>query len=189
MSFLVEKQLVNMIYTQNIDGLETKAKIPKEKIVFAHGTLQESHCCGCGKEYDIEIQNAHIKEGKILYCTELNCNHPCKPKVVFYGEQLPSSFGTNFNKIQESDLGIIIGTSLAVKPFNNLPKFMPKSSWRVLINREKVGLQGPGGFQYDEVTSTDLFMNGTSDDIIMKIIEDSGWKEEFHEFIEKKKKE
>jgi NAD-dependent SIR2 family protein deacetylase len=112
MSFLAHKELVHCIYTQNIDTLELKAKVPKEKIVFAHGNSNEAHCSVCSQEIDIELINKHIKEGKILYCSDENCKAPCKPKIVFYGEKLPQDFFEKANTIQESDLAFIMGSSL-----------------------------------------------------------------------------
>lgn len=178
MSFLNHKDLLHLIFTQNIDSLELNAKIPKEKIVFAHGNLSESHCSICNKEADHKLLTQHIQEGKILYCNSENCKGPVKPKVIFYGEKLDSKFFDSINTLQYSDLAIIMGTSLKVMPFNMLPYQLGKSAWRVVVNREKVG-----HFNYDDVSSTDIFIEGTTDDQILKILEDCGWKEEFTQFI------
>ncbi len=178
MSFLNHKDLLHLIFTQNIDSLELNAKIPKEKIVFAHGNLSESHCSICNKEVDHKLLTQHIQEEKILYCNSENCKGPVKPKVIFYGEKLDSKFFDSINALQYSDLAIIMGTSLKVMPFNMLPYQLGKSAWRVVVNREKVG-----HFNYDDVSSTDIFIEGTTDDQILKILEDCGWKEEFTQFI------
>lgn len=184
MSFLVHKKIVHCIYTQNIDSLELKAKIPREKIVYAHGHINEAHCPGCKIEIDIELQNNHIKEGKVLYCNDQSCNMPCKPKIVFYGEKLPDDFKEKSKTIGESDLTFIMGTSLMVSPFNMLPHFLSEDAWRVVINKEKVGSEGPSGFSYDDVLSRDIFIPGTTDDILKKLIMDCGWKQEFESFME-----
>ena len=44
MKFFVDKNIVKYIYTQNIDGLEIKAKIPNDKLIFAHGNFYNGHC-------------------------------------------------------------------------------------------------------------------------------------------------
>ena len=44
MNFFVHKNMVTYIFTQNIDGLEIKAKIPEEKLIFAHGNFYKGHC-------------------------------------------------------------------------------------------------------------------------------------------------
>ena len=96
MKYMVDRVNVKYIFTQNIDGLELKAKIPKEKLVFAHGTFTEGHCAKCGIEVDINLINEGINSGNVVYCNI--CGGPCKPKVVFYGEDLSEEF------YQKSDL-------------------------------------------------------------------------------------
>jgi len=189
MSFLTNRSLVHHIYTQNIDGLELKAEIPKEKILFAHGNSKEAHCCGCKKEIDIELQNNYIKDGKILYCPDEDCKMPCKPKIVFYGEKLPADFADKAESIHESDLAFIMGTSLKVMPFNYLPFFLSENTWRVVINKEKVGREGPSGFAYDDVLSRDLFIPGITDDVLKQLIHDCGWKDTFDLYVENISKE
>jgi NAD+-dependent protein deacetylase SIR2 len=178
MSFLNHKGLLHLIFTQNIDSLELKAKVPKEKIVFAHGNLSESHCSICKKDVDHKILTQHIHEGKTLYCDSVNCKGPVKPKVIFYGEKLPIEFFDKISDVANSDLAFIMGTSLKVMPFNMLPYQLEKSAWRVVVNREKVG-----HFHYDDVSSSDVFIQGTTDEQILKIVEDCGWKEEFDHFV------
>ena len=90
MSFLTKKQIVKYIFTQNVDGLEIKTKIPKDKIVFAHGNNNEGHCALCHYEVDIEKINEGINKGEVYYCPKRKGH--CKSKVIFYGEDLPSRF-------------------------------------------------------------------------------------------------
>ena len=110
------KKIVKRIYTQNVDGLELLAGVPRNKMTFAHGTITEAGCPNCLKFYDIEEVRKNVMEGKILYCS--NCKKPIKPKVVFYGENLPDSFFQDFNDINVTDLAFIMGSSLAVYLFN-----------------------------------------------------------------------
>jgi len=48
-NFLVKKNIVKCVCTQNIDGLEIKAKIPNEKLIFAHGNFYTGNCLKCDK--------------------------------------------------------------------------------------------------------------------------------------------
>ena len=50
MNFFVHKDIVRYIFTQNVDGLEIKAKIQEEKIVYVHGNALEGHCPLCKKK-------------------------------------------------------------------------------------------------------------------------------------------
>ena len=186
MGFLTNiKKIVKRIYTQNVDGLELLAGVPRAKVTFAHGTITEAGCPNCLKEYDVEDVRKYVNEGKILKCSE--CNKPIKPKVVFYGENLPDSFFEAFNDINVTDLAFIMGSSLAVYPFNQLPYGIKKESWRVLINKDEVGnflagLVTMNQFRFNNPKRKDLFLNGYTDEIVQKIVNDCGWKDEFENY-------
>ena len=188
MSFLNHKGLVQVIFTQNIDSLESKASIPLEKVVFAHGNFVEAHCSGCQKDCEVDLLEKHICEGKVLFCEDEKCKQPIKHKIVFYGENLPPKFFEKMNEIEDCDLGIVMGTSLKVMPFNFLPYKLKNTSWRVVANMEKVGSEGGSGFNYDNLSSKDLFLGGKTDEIIHRILKDCGWQEEFENFVKTKSK-
>ncbi len=62
MRLLEIKGLLNIVITQNIDGLEITAGVSNEKMVAAHGNLKEAHCPKCKKEIDLNLLEKHIKE-------------------------------------------------------------------------------------------------------------------------------
>jgi NAD-dependent SIR2 family protein deacetylase len=180
-----EKKIVKRIYTQNVDGLELLAGVPRNKMTFAHGTITEAGCPNCLKEYDIEEVRKNVMAGKILYCSK--CKKPIKPKVVFYGENLPDSFFQDFDDINVTDLAFIMGSSLAVYPFNQLHYGIKKEAWRVLVNKDEVGnflagLVTMNQFRFDNPKRKDLFLNGYTDEIVQKIVDDCGWKKEFDDY-------
>ena len=179
MGYLCKKNIVKKIYTQNVDGLELKAGVPINKMVFAHGKITEAACPSCGKEYDINVlKNEYVMKDKIMYCE--SCNTPIKPKVIFYGESLPLSFILNFICIFGCDLAFIMGSSLRVYPFNQLPDKLPSGTWKVFINKERVD----DFFNFDDSYSKDLFLEGYSDEIIDKLVQDVGWQNDFNNYCE-----
>ena len=176
MNYLVSKNMVKYIFSQNIDGLELKAKIPEDKIIFAHGSFTQGHCPQCKIKVDINKINKGIEEGVVVKCDI--CGGPCKPNVVFYGEDLDERF---YEKIQESedfDLVIIMGTSLQVYPFAQIPKLMKTSSWKVVFNKDKVGL-----FLFNFLFSNTLFIQGTTDNIVKKFLEEVDLLDDFKNFV------
>ena len=179
MGYLCKKNIVKKIYTQNVDGLELKACVPINKMVFAHGKITEAACPSFGKEYDINVlRDEYVMKDKIMYCE--SCNTPIKPKVIFYGESLPISFILNFIFIYGCDLAFIMGSSLRVYPFNQLPDKLPSGTWRVFVNKEKVD----DFFNFDDSYSKDLFLEGYSDEIIDKLVQDVGWQNDFNNYCE-----
>lgn len=82
-----------------------------------------------------------------------------KPDITFFGEALPMRFfELRDADLAQADLLIVMGTSLAVAPFNKLIHKVHPNVPRLLINREKVG--GPDQALVDvglgQVDSTDL---------------------------------
>ena len=180
MGFLCKKGIVKKIYTQNVDGLELKAGVPIDKMVFAHGKITEAACPTCWKEYDINVlRDEYVMKDKIMYCT--SCKTPIKPKVIFYGESLPFNFYLNFLFIFGVDLAFIMGSSLRVHPFNQLPGKLPSDTWRVFVNKEKVD----DIFNFEDTFSKDLFLEGYTDEIIEKLVKDVGWENDFNNYCEK----
>ena len=81
--------------TQNIDNLEIKAGIKKNKLVQCHGAIDGAHCAVCKETKDQNELKQKIKNGEVMYCESGKCKgkmNPVKHKVVFHGESLPDAF-------------------------------------------------------------------------------------------------
>ena len=88
---LQDKQLLKMIFTQNIDCLEFKAGVYSSNVIQCHGNVKTIICSECRKENSSEKFFNHIKNSTIYYCDHCN-SAPCKSSVVFFGEPLPKEF-------------------------------------------------------------------------------------------------
>ena len=97
------------VVTQNIDGLHQMAG--SQVVYELHGSVHRNFCMRCGKAYPVE----DIKTGEgVPKCT---CGGTIKPDVVLYEEGLDSATVEGaVNDIQNADLLMIGGTSLAVYP-------------------------------------------------------------------------
>lgn len=93
MKHFQNKEILNIIYTQNVDALEVKAGVNPNKIVFAHGRRDTCICSKCKAAQSFENFLDHIDKGEVLYCKQ--CLSPCKTSVVFFGEGLPNSYYDN----------------------------------------------------------------------------------------------
>jgi len=182
MKFFVDKNIVKYIYTQNIDGLEIKAKIPNDKLIFAHGNFYNGHCAKCNKEIDIQKINEGIEKGEIYYCPE--CKGPCKPNVVFYGESLPQRFFEKLQECKDVDLIIIMGTSLKVQPFASIPYLTNPKADILVINMENVG-----GYDFHRLYSNSLIIKRKTDESVIKLLNDCNMIDEFKEFMKNEYKD
>jgi NAD-dependent SIR2 family protein deacetylase len=81
------------------------------------------------------------------------------------------------NVANKADLLIIMGTALAVSPFNMLPQMMKKGVPKVLFNMENT--KETGGQDFTEKDCRKLFVQGKCDETIAKLCADIGWTEEF----------
>jgi NAD-dependent deacetylase sirtuin 2 len=212
-SMLSAKGMLLRNYTQNIDGLELLAGVEERDLIAAHGTFGSATCMGaqCKKAFP-----SKIVRGSALHCISSrqyyaeiprytdsvfagtiprcdSCNSVIKPDVVMFGEDLPQKFfQSTKHDFPSADLLIVMGTSLAVTPFNTLIDKVPESTPRLLINRDKVGMQEEErkkaairgfettGFSFDDPSNIrDVFAQGNCDDVVLKLVHLMGWSTEF----------
>lgn len=184
-------------YTQNIDMLEQLAGLPEEKIIAAHGNFARAHTLD-GKEVPVQELEAAVFEG-IEACRALEQKHGSlvKPDIVFFGESLPSRFHRGIQEdFPKCDLLLVLGTSLAVAPFNTLIRRVPSTCPRALFNREPAGLAEPavpggprvrGGFKFGTDASgkaRDVFIGGDCDQKVQEFCDRMAWGAELEQISE-----
>lgn len=167
---LYEKGILLKLFTQNIDCLEREAGVPGDMIVEAHGSFADQACIECGASYPDDKIKDHIERMEPPHCEQASCDGLVKPKIVFFGEQLPAAFFNNRDKPAAADLCIVMGTSLTVQPFASLPNFVRDGCPRLLINKEQVGSIGSRG--------DDVILLDDCDTGVRKLAEACGWLDE-----------
>jgi NAD-dependent histone deacetylase SIR2 len=170
-ALLARKNLLHMLFTQNIDCLERMAGVPSEKVIEAHGSFATQRCIECKTEFPDEFMKEFVKEGKIPHCPE--CDGLVKPDIVFFGEALPERFHSHNHVPAQADLMIIIGTSLSVHPFAALPDYAMEGVPRVLLNMERVGSLGS--------RPDDVLVLGDCDGAVRKLADELGWRDELED--------
>lgn len=78
---LIEKGHVLKVYTQNIDALETIAKIPEDKLIAAHGSFEKGHCFNCKSEYTLEWMK---RKNNLLYLKKFHFNKKTYREIYFF---------------------------------------------------------------------------------------------------------
>ncbi|KAI0195793.1 SIR2 family histone deacetylase, partial [Xylaria flabelliformis] len=170
MALLAKRKLLRMLFTQNIDCLERAAGVPSELIVEAHGSFATQRCIDCKTPFpDTEMRKC-VESASAPVCVRDGCGGLVKPDIVFFGEQLPSTFFENATVPQEADLVIVVGTSLQVHPFAGLPRLARDRVPRLLFNMERVGDFG--------TRADDVVCLGPCDDGIRKLADELGWRDE-----------
>lgn len=172
-------------YTQNIDMLEQLTGLREDKIIAAHGNFSRAHSLG-GQEVPVKELEAAVFAG-VGACRALEQKYGSlvKPDIVFFGESLPESFHKGMRMdFPKCDLLLVIGTSLAVAPFNQLILQVPPTCPRVLVNMEPVAIarhvkeslepfksvsRMRGGFNFASPMARDVFLEGDCDTSIRKL--------------------
>lgn len=140
---LHDKGILLRCYSQNIDSLERRAGLPAEKLVAAHGNFDEAHVIDTEPEIKVDIQElktALDKGEEGWKALKEEKGGLVKPKIVFFGEELPERFARlHRTDLPSCDLLIVMGTSLVVHPFAGLVGYAARTAPRMLINRDQAG--------------------------------------------------
>ncbi len=178
---LAEKGLLVRNFTQNIDNLEAESGVDPEKLIQAHGTFTTSHCTGCHEAVSPKEMMECMQAAKPMMCPK--CGKPCKPDIVFFGENLPKRYFEHENELVDScDLLVIMGSSLVVTPFCNLAVSIGKDVPRLIINRELPEMLE------SHKRAGDVFMPGDCDESVAKLVRLVGWEKEFAGMMEQREK-
>ncbi|ADB57859.1 NAD-dependent protein deacetylase [Archaeoglobus profundus] len=149
--------IVKAVITQNIDMLHQKAG--SRRVLELHGSLKYVDCLKCGKTYEWEEIISKIDDIKCENCGSLYL----KPRIVFFGEQLPRDvLNEAIEEAKKSDLFIVVGSSLQVYPAASLPFIAKESGAKlVLINKDPT----------DKDWLFDIVVYGKAGEILPKIVE------------------
>jgi NAD-dependent deacetylase len=153
----------NFLITQNIDGLHQKSGVPKNKIIEIHGSAIEAACLECAAKQNIlDFHDAIKLEDSLPKCTI--CGGVVKVATISFGQPMNEMDMMHASKIvEESDLMIVMGSSLKVLPAGKLPNLaMQSGSKLIILNREKT--------RYDQ--SADIVINDELQNICGKLIDE-----------------
>jgi len=129
---------LDCIITQNIDGLHQKAGNSEDKVIELHGTVRQVVCLECEKRWPFEEILRWFEEGiEDPHCDE--CGGLLKAATISFGQAMPAKETMEAEeRARNSDLFIVIGSSLVVYPAAYMPVFaLEGGAPLVIINREK----------------------------------------------------
>lgn len=129
---LEKKGLLKGIITQNVDGLHQDAG--SSSVHELHGTYRRVSCLECGSAFDMDEVMEKVQSGENPpLCRECD-GGVLKPIAVFFGEMLPQVTWQKSLKLAENtDLLIVVGSSLQVSPANVLPDVALRAGAKLVI--------------------------------------------------------
>ena len=112
---------LDLLVTQNIDGLHQAAGFPEDKLVEIHGTVRSVLCVACGRRYDGDLVHQMLESGiEDPRCDD--CDGFLKSATVSFGQSLPrEALERSFAAAQACDLFTVVGSSLVVEPAASIP--------------------------------------------------------------------
>ena len=142
-------QLLKSLYTQNIDLLHTKAG--SRNVYEIHGSPAMHHCLKCGLRYTYAEISPTVLGGKVPRCER--CGGLIKPDIVFYGENLDESLlNKGFTEFENSDLVLVLGSSLTVQPAASLPMAAKYGGADiVIVNNQPTSLDSSAVMTFDDL--------------------------------------
>ena len=133
---LVEAGKVTRVITQNVDNLHQDSGVPDDKVIEVHGNASYAKCLKCGKRYEFEALKPRYEADEDLTC--LFCEGLLKSATISFGQAMPEHemMQAEADAI-ESDLCIVLGSSLVVYPAANIPLVAKQTGSKyAIINRE-----------------------------------------------------
>ncbi len=127
------KGKVQMLVTQNVDGLHISAGQSPEIVVEIHGNVREAKCMGCSWRGPMADTLERVRAGETdPRCLE--CGGILKSATISFGENLVvRDLERSQAAAERCDLFLAIGTSLGVYPAAGLPEIALRRGARLVI--------------------------------------------------------
>ena len=125
--------VLRAIVTQNIDGLHQRAGSDPAKVIEVHGTIHEVVCMACGDRTSMASALARVAGGEPDPAC-LACGGVLKSATISFGQSLdPVTISRAVRAVRESDLLLVVGTSLQVQPVASLVDVALAANARIVI--------------------------------------------------------
>lgn len=125
-----DKGLIKNVFTQNIDMLHQRCGT--KNVWELHGSAATNYCTKCHKTFKYDEVAKIIRSGAVPYCDK--CKGLIKPNIILYGEGLDmNTLETAERVCSQSDLLLVLGSSLTVQPASILPSLTLRSGGKVVV--------------------------------------------------------
>lgn len=128
---------LELLVTQNIDGLHLAGGSSADRLIEIHGSIRESACLACGDRRPMTETLDRVRAGDPDPAC-LRCRGILKSATVSFGQNLdPLLLARADEAASGCDLFLAVGTSLSVYPVARLPELALAVGARlVIINAE-----------------------------------------------------
>jgi NAD-dependent deacetylase len=123
---------VQLLVTQNVDGLHERSGFPSTHLVAIHGTDALVECVACHARAPRAVAQADWEAGTAVPCC--TCGGPWKPATISFGQSLVAAdLRRALEAAAACDLFVAAGTSLVVGPINEMFPIARRAGARTAI--------------------------------------------------------
>ncbi len=154
--------LVEMVVTQNIDGLHSKAGTSQDRLVELHGTNLMVECQTCGELSD---PDRAFETFRRLHKPPLcHCGGFLKPATISFGQDLKDrDIDRACQAARRADLVLALGSTLSVYPAADVPLVGARAGTPyVVINR--------GPTEHDQIPELTLRLEGDVTEMLVPVV-------------------
>ena len=156
---------MEMVVTQNVDGLHLAAGTSRDLLVEVHGNGTLVECQSCGFEESAQPSFEKFKnEGTCPIC---KCGGYLKPATISFGQNLKEEDLKRAQKAAKwCDLVIALGSTLSVSPANTIPLIAAHADTPyIIINRDET--------DHDGLTQVTLRLTGNVEDLFPPAVKEA----------------
>lgn len=120
---LVRRGIVRCVVSQNIDGLEQRAGLPRAQLAVIHGCICEERCELCGVRY-LRRSDVGGKSGAHTgrRCECAGCEGALGATLLDWEDEWPADQAALADgECDEAEFCLVLGSSLRVEPAGSLP--------------------------------------------------------------------
>ena len=129
---LAHRDRVDLLVTQNVDGLHERSGFPADRLVNIHGTDSAVSCVRCGRRGARAVAQRAWEAGEAV--PRCGCGGAWKPATISFGQSLvQEDLDRALRGAAASDLLVAAGTSLVVGPINQMVPMARRGGARIAI--------------------------------------------------------
>lgn len=131
---------LELLVTQNVDGLHHRSGVPEDLLVELHGNSTYATCLTCGRRAELSEAERAVAAGQTPVCSD--CGGLLKAAVVSFGQAMPQdALERAADAAARASVFLVIGSSLVVQPAAQLPEIAARNGAElVIVNREATPL-------------------------------------------------
>lgn len=123
---------LDVLITQNVDGLHQRSGFPEERLIELHGNSTYATCLECGTDAALEDQADLVKHGISPTCSK--CGGLLKAAVISFGQSMPQqALQRAATAAQSCGTFLVLGSSLVVYPAAQLPMLAVQNGAELVI--------------------------------------------------------